>query len=151
MYTPIIALADLENYIYPEKITAITRSNATIVNDAIASAISEVKTFLGRFDIVAMFGDPVADTAATMPADQFLNKLCAHIACWNIVQLANVGIDLSLIRTNQEDAIHTLTRIQQLKQVPQNWPLLDLNTINTNATKGNPVQIKARPKRSNNF
>ena len=149
MYTPIIALADLQNYIYAEKITAITRNNATVVNDAIAAAITEVITYLGRFDTVAMFGDPVANTAATMPADQFLNKLCAHIACWNIVQLANVGIDLTLIRTNYEDTIRTLNRIQEVRQTPPNWPTADLNTIQLSQV--NTVHAVGRRKRRNNF
>ncbi len=149
MYTPIIALADLENYIYAEKITAITRGNSAIVDDAIASAITEAISYLGRFNTIAMFGDIVNNLAATMPADQFLNELCCHLACWKIAKLANVGIDLTVLKTSYDEAIATLRRIQEVRQTPPNWPTADLNTIQLSQV--NTVHATGRNKRSNNF
>lgn len=150
MYTPIITASDLTDNIYQEKIDAITRTDTTKVDAAIAKALEEVQSYLGRFDLVALFGDPVAGTSATVTSDM-LKMLCISVAVWRLTKLANVGIDLTVIRTDYEDAIATLRRIQKVEQIPPNWPKLDIAAIDTDTNTGNPVEIKARRKRSNNW
>lgn len=149
MYTPIIAQSDMSTVLYGEKITAITRGDSTIAPKAISVAISEMQMYLQRFNLIALFGDPVGDTAATIN-DEYRNSLCKDIAAWHLVRLANVGSDLTLIRTGYEDAIASLKRIQRLEATPSGWPLLDLNTVTATA-QGNSVAVKAYKKRSNRF
>jgi hypothetical protein len=145
-YTPIISKDDLKTHLYSEKVTAISRADDAIVNEAIDNALSEVKSFLGRFDVKALFGDPVADTAATV-TDKYLNRMVKDVAVWHFVSLANVGIDLTVIRTRYDDTLKTLRRIQEVQQTPDGWPYADLDT----ATPGNSVIVKSRKKRSNNW
>lgn len=149
-YTPIITAADLTDDLYQEKIDAITRTDSTKADTAIAKALEEVQSYLGRFDIIALFGDPVNNVAATVTS-YMLKMLCINVAVWHLTRLANVGIDLTVIRTSYEDAIATLRRIQKVEQIPPNWPKLDIESIDADSKSGNPVAIKARPKRSNNF
>jgi len=148
MYTPIIQQSDLTTLIYIEKLNAVTRGDTTIIPKQINAAINEVQSYLTRFSLPALFGDPIANTAATV-YDEWLNNLCKDVAAWHMIKLGNCGIDMTVIRTGYEDAIATLKRIQGLKQTPQNWPLLNLDTIKQ--TPGNPVEIKGRRKRGNNY
>ena len=147
---PIISPHDLTTNIYQEKLDSISRTDKTILISAISAAINEVQSYLSRFNLLQLFGDDNADppVAATI-SDEFLNMLCKDVACWHVAKLANVGLDISLLRTGYEDAICTLLRIQQVKQTPNGWPLLDLSTIVT--TPGNPVEVNARCKRRNNY
>jgi hypothetical protein len=147
-YTPIIAAADLATKLYAEKINAITRSNSAIADESIDIAISEVKSYLSRFDLVQLFGDQAADTAATFP-DSYLKSLVKDVAIWHLITLANVGIDLAILRTRYEDAIRVLRRIQQIQQTPDGWPLINIDTVPL--TPGNSVGMNSIPKRSNNY
>jgi hypothetical protein len=145
---PVISPADLTTNIYQEKLDAITRADGTIITRAITTAINEVQSYLSRFDLLALFGDDDTSVAPTI-TDEFLNMICKDVACWHIAKLANVGLDITMLRSCYEDAVHTLCRIQQEKQTPANWPLIDLSTLTT--TPGNPVEVNARCKRKNNF
>jgi hypothetical protein len=148
MYTPIIIATDLSKIIYQEKLDAIVREDNTIIPEAIDTAISEAQSFLSRFDLVKLFGDVALNTSATV-TDKFLNTLVRNIAAWHLIKLANVGVDIPLIRSGYEDAIATLKRIERIQQTPKDWPLQDLALVAT--LPGNPVKIVARKKRSNNF
>jgi hypothetical protein len=146
----IITASDLTTNIYQEKLDAITRTDSTIITSAISTAVNEAQSYLSRFNLLQLFGDDNASPpVAPAITDEFLNMLCKDIACWHLAKLANVGIDITLLRTSYEDAVSTLLRIQQVKQTPNGWPLLDLTTITT--TPGNPVEVNARHKRRNNY
>ena len=147
-YTAIIAAADLTTVIYQEIIDEITRSNDAIVTEDIDRAIEEVKSFLSRFDLDALFGNEDADTAATV-TDKFLNGLLKDVALWNLIKLANPNVNYEHIKGCYEGAIKTLTRIQKVQQTPARWPLAD--PADVEVTQGNPVSFNSVAKRKNNW
>jgi phage gp36-like protein len=120
-YTPIIIPADLKTNIYTEITAEITRGDDTIPTQAIAEGIEEVKAYLSRYDLVALFGDAVAGTSATTHSE-FLKALVKSVASWKLINLANPNINDDNMRTRYEDAIKTLTRISEGKMTPQGWP-----------------------------
>lgn len=148
MYTPIISAADLSTAIYQEIITEITRNNPDVVTEAIDRAISEVKSFLSRFDLVALFGSSADDTAATV-SDKFLNGLVKDVAAWYVIKLANPNVSYDHIKTCYDDTIATLKRIQKVQQTPDSWPLADPGDVQI--LQGNPVAYSSVPKRKNNW
>ena len=147
-YTPIITPADLKTVIYAAIIEEITREDETIVTEAIASAIEEVKSFIGRFNLIALFGDEATDTPATV-SDVFLTRLVKDVAAWQLIKLANPNMNYDHIKTCYEDAIGTLKRIQSVKQTPAKWPLIDPSEIQI--VQGNPVSYNSITKRRNNW
>lgn len=146
MYAPIIEKADLYTLLHEQKINAITRDDDSKVTRAITAAITQVRMHLTRYDVVKMFGDPTNDIPATF-ADEYLTNLVKYIAVWNVCQLANVGVDLTVIRTNYEDAMSALRAIQQCKVAPE-WPLMDNSTVDTT---NSPVEVNSNRKRNNHY
>lgn len=147
-YTAIISSADLATVIYQEIIDEISRNSEDVVVEAIDTAIEEVKSFLSRFNLDALFGNADTDTAATV-TDKLLNRLCKDVAAWNLVKLANPNVNYEHIKNCYEDAIETLKRIQKVQQTPARWPLADPGDVEI--TQGNPVSFTSVPKRKNNF
>ena len=148
VYTPIIAPADLNTKIYPEVQAVITRGDASISIKAISSAISEVKMYLSKYDLVAMFGSVTGNTAATYQ-DEFLTDLVKSVATWHLIRLANPSVDVAITRSGYEDAISSLKKIQAGLCQPDGWPYLQ--TINPNIPEGDAIEWTARRKRHNYF
>lgn len=107
---------DLTTHIYPEIIEEIIRGNDTLADRAINAAVSEAKSYLGRFDWGLLFPDDGG-------GDEFLKNLVKDIACWHLVKLANPNINLELFRTVYEDAIKFLEKVMIGKPAPEQWPL----------------------------
>ena len=147
-YAPIVAPADLYTQMYPEVRTLITRGDDTIPAKAISSAIKEVKMYLSRFDLVALFGDPVADTAATIN-DEFLIDLVKSIATWHLLRLANPNVDLTIARTWYEDAISSLKKITLGTTMPEGWPYRD--TTGETAAQGDSIYFTPGKCRDTHF
>ncbi len=143
---PVITSADLATNIYSEIITEITRTDATIADRAIATAIQEAKMYLGRFDLVQLFG---TDTLAPTVTDEYLKSLVKDLACWHLLRLSNVGIDYSVYRTAYQDAVNALKSIMNGQAQPQGWPYLD--TTGETAAQGDTIVWSSNAKRSNYY
>ena len=141
---PIITTTDLTTNIYAEIITEITRSDATIASRAIATAISEAKMYLARYDLVQLFG---TDTQAATVPDEYLASLVKDIACWHLLRLSNAGIDYTAYRTAYQDALAALKSIMTGQASPQGWPYLDTSSQNT--PDANAINWSSNPKRNN--
>jgi len=147
-YTPIIQPADLGTLLYPEVINEITRADGgTLAANAIALAIGEASIYLTRYDLVQLFGDPVAGTTATF-SDPFLTNLVKQIAVWQLVKLGNASIQYEHARNMYEEAIKTLKAIQQGTADPR-WPYFDTST--EDPLPGDSITIQALPKRHNSY
>ena len=116
---PIITPADLGTNIYPEIITEITRADDTIAARAIATAIQEAKLYLGKYDLLQLFGND--STPATL-SDELLNSLVRDIACWHLLRLSNPALDHATYRTAYTDAVTTLKSIMNGQARPDGWP-----------------------------
>ena len=132
--------ADLTPPLYPEIIDEITRGDDSIVDKAITLAIGEMKSYLNRYDLVAMFGSsPVITGVVSMDGgevdsnptfyDEFLNSLAKDIIAWHLIKLSNPNINLTLFRTAYEDAIKFLDKVMRGERDPV-WPLLPIDPLN---------------------
>lgn len=143
---PIITSADLATNIYPEIITEITRADTTITDRAIATAIQEAKMYLGRYNLVQLFG---TDTTSPTVNDEYLKSLVKDIACWHLLRLSNSGIDYTVFRAAYQDAIGSLKNIMAGQAQPENWPYLD--TTSESVPPGDSISWNSNPKRNNYY
>jgi Protein of unknown function (DUF1320) len=143
---PIITQADLATNIYAEIITEITRTDSSIVDTAISTAIQEAKMYLARYDLEQLFGN---SRIAPPVQDDFLKSLVKDLACWHLLRLSNVGIDYTAYRTAYQDAIATLKNIMAGQAQPQGWPYLD--TTSETTPPGDSISWNSNPKRHNYY
>jgi hypothetical protein len=143
---PLITSADLATNIYPEIITEITRSDGTVTDRAIAAAIQEAKMYLGRYDLVQLFG---TDTVAPSISDEYLKCLVKDLACWHLLRLSNAGIDYTAFRTAYLDAVAALKNIMAGQASPEGWPYVD--TTSESAPPGDSISWSSNPKRNNYY
>jgi len=143
---PIITQADLATNIYAEIINEITRADSTITDSAINAAIQETKMYLGRYDLVQLFG---TDVASATVHDEYLKSLVKDIACWHLLRLSNAGIDFTAYRTAYQDAITALKSIMAGQAAPDGWPYAD--TTGESAPQGDAIGWSSNPKRNNYY
>jgi hypothetical protein len=143
---PIINQADLQTNMYAEVIEEITRADAGITELAIATAIQEAKTYLARYNLVALFG---TDTTEPEIEDQYLKTLVKDITCWRLIRLCNTAVDYSVFRTAYLDAIAALTAIMKGQAQPDGWPYAD--TGNITVPEGTTVEWHSNPRRENHY
>ena len=117
-----------------------------IVAKAISEGLGEAKSYLNRYDQLAMFGTNSTSRTFT---DDFLDGLVKDIICWRLIKLCNPNIDLKLFRSGYEDAISTLSKVQKGIIDPR-WPLRVDDPATTIDDAGN-VEWTASPKRSNHY
>jgi len=134
---PYLVKADLYNNLYPEIIDTITRDEDDKVTTAINRAIDEAKTYLNRYDLLALFGN---DTTGPTITSDYLKMLVTDLACWHLCRLSNPNVDLALFRTAYEDAKKDLAKAMDGKLDPI-WPLRTDNDDTTdNDAPGYPVE-----------
>jgi hypothetical protein len=143
---PVITTSELDTHIYTEVLNEIVRNNISLADKAIATAESEAKMYLGRFDLLALFGD---EQNAPLVQDEFLKHLLKDMACWYIIRLANPVIDYRSFRDAYENAIRTLEKIMEGQADPAEWPLKE--TTEEDLPGSTSVSWSSNPKRNNYF
>jgi hypothetical protein len=143
---PIITQSDLSTHIYSEVINEITRTDNTIVDKAINTAIQETKMYLSRYDLLALFG---TDTIAPSVTDEYLKSLVKDITCWHLIRLANINVDYTAYRNNYFDAINALKTIMNGGANPDGWPYKDTTT--ESFPDGDSITWNSNTKRENYY
>lgn len=139
--------ADLYSLIYPDKIDEIKRDSTTHVPRAIAGAISFAKSYLSRFDLLALFGDD--DTEPTVE-DQNLKDQVIAIACYKLVKLCNPGVELEEFRMYHEDAEIWLKNVQKGHADPEGWTIKPADT-ESGTNPGALVTWNSKTKRNDDY
>ena len=143
---PIITSTDRATNIYPEIIAEITRADSSITTRAISTAILEAQMYLGKYDLVQLFG--TADVAATVD-DEYLRSLVKDLACWHLLRLSNTAADQATYRTAYTDAINALKTIMSGQAQPAGWPYLD--TTSESVPCGDAIKWNSNPRRNNYY
>jgi len=117
--------ADLKTHLYTEQITTISRSDSTLIDEAIAAAIGEAKGYLSRYDIDTIF----AETGSAR--DKTLLMWLKDIATWHFITLANAAADDDFRESRYNSAIKWLKDVQSGKTVPYGWPLNTTTGLDT--------------------
>ncbi len=143
---PIITPTELDTHLYPEVTAALTRDDNTILSRAITAAEQEVKLYLGKYDLTALFG---TESEAPTVEDELLKQLVKDVACWHLLRLSNNGTEISVFRTAYADALSTLKNIMSGMAMPAGWPYATPST--TELPDGNAVNWSSNERRSNHY
>ena len=139
--------ADLYILLYQEIIEIITRGDDTLITRAINTGVSEAKSYLSRFNLVALFG---TDVLAPTVVDENLKSKVIDLVCWQLIKLSNPNIDLKLFRTNYEDALTFFTDVKKSQESPDGW-LYKTDDADTPFPEGNIISSSTNIKRNNHW
>lgn len=131
--------ADLTTHLYNEQITAISRSDTTLIPEAIAAAEGEAKGYMSRYDIDAIFG------AVGTARDKTLLMWLKDMATWHFITLANANADMEFRESRYNQGIAWLKNIQSGKIVPYGWPLTAVENMDSS------FHVTSDPKRTTNY
>lgn len=98
---------ELTNNLYGHVINNITQNDATITEQAIAAAISEMKSYLSSYDTAAIFSATGADRNALVLENTKV------IAVWNILKLSNAETLYDVWRERYDRVIQFMTKIAE--------------------------------------
>lgn len=133
--------ADIQLALYGEIIDEISRDNDELIDEKIEDAKGEMFGYLNRYDTVVMFGPDWQNA--------YFKRLCVSMIAWQLIHLSLPGVRQELIRTNYEDTIKVLGKIQ-LGTVRPDWPLRPEDPA-TNIDDAGNVQYSSNPKRRNHY
>lgn len=144
---PYLVKADLKTHLYDEITDEITRADDEIVATAISQAIAEAKSYLGRYDLLKLFGN---DTTAPEVVDENLKSRVKDVAVWRLVRLSNPNISIELAKTNYDDAITWLRDIQKGIAEPDGW-IYKIDDTETKYNENDQVQWHSNHKRHQHY
>lgn len=133
---------ELKTHLYDEVVNEITRNDDSIIDEAIDTAIAEIKSYLSKYDVVRCI-----DTVPPLTRNKKLLSVCKDIAAWQLINLCNVTINYDVRRDLYEDAVAWLKGVQAGKVVPD----LPLAVVGTTSTPVNPIKWNSNSKRNNHF
>lgn len=118
-----VTIQELKTHLYEEIMNEIVRDDNAIINDAIATGIDEVKGYIAKYDLDAIFKYTTSATYPTITPwlaarNMKLLSVVKDVTCWHIIRLSNPNIELPLRRVNYEDALSWLQRVQAGKIDP---------------------------------
>lgn len=144
---PYLLAGDFDTHMYSEIRDEIVRDDNDIITKAVAAAVAEAKSYLGKYDLLKLFGSE--DVEPTVDDENLKNKV-KDIAGWYLIKLANPNINMELFRTLYEDAIKWFKDIQIGKADPEGWPYKEDDAATGFDEAGN-IQWSSNVKRRNHF
>jgi len=137
--------------LYPDIITEITRNTPAAAEAQILEAEDMCKTYLCKYDLIALFGNPSA-TPPVLPTvtSPFLKGIIKTIATYHLVRQAAPNIDVELWRDEFDLAIKQLEQIRDGAMNLPNVPYAsDASPVSSNASES--VSWSSNVKRKNHF
>lgn len=151
--------SELNTELYPEIITAITRSDPNEVIKQIKAAEDFCKSYLFKYDLKALFGDDTVDpVVAPTKIDEQLKKTVKVIASYWLVRKANPNVNLELFREDWELMIGNKEVpgwLYDIKEgnISPDWPYKadNVETPEDESTVNDGTYWNSNPKRTQRF
>jgi len=160
-----IEKTDLKSILYEYQLDQIAENDDSIIDDGIAAAVSEVKSYFDAANARRETADlskqeyaawKLYDTEAIFTAtgdnrDPFVMRLCMRVAAYNICELANVDVLDNHVRERYESTVKTLEKIAGMGEYAQSRTVLS-NLPSPESTGGDsetvtePFRMVSRPK-----
>lgn len=128
---------------YEEVVNEITRNDDSIIDDAIDTAIDEIKGYLRKYDLATCM-----DNVAPDDRNKKLLSVCKDLSAWYLINLCNVNIDYDKRRDAYDNGIMWLSGVQKGTIVPI-LPLPATDAQNPQANQS--VKWSSNTKRNNHF
>ena len=120
-----ITASEMKNVLYEYQLNEIAEEDASIIDQGIAAAITEVRSYFDAanarresasltkqqyaawkiYDVDAIF------SATGNNRDPFVMRMCQRVAAWNICELSNVDIIHEHLQERYDNTIKTLEKI----------------------------------------
>jgi phage gp36-like protein len=137
---------DFDTHVYAENRDEITRSDNTILYEAIEAAIAEAKSYMARYDLLKIFGN---DDTEPVVVDVNLKNKVKDLAMWHLCNLGAPNIKLEIVRTRYEDAIAWFKLVTMNKVKPE-WPS-PVDDATTDADESKTIEWDSVPARQNHY
>ncbi len=138
-----LTAGELKTHMYEEVVNEITRNDDSIIDDAIDTAIDEIKGYLRKYDLDACINNVAPDNR-----NKKLLSVCKDLAAWYLIHLCNVNIDYDKRRDLYDNAVMWLSGVQKGNIVPE----LSLPAVNEATPQANQsVKWSSNTKRNNHY
>lgn len=138
-----LTAGELKTHMYEDTVNEITRNDDTIIEDAIDTAIDEIKGYLRKYDLDACINNVSAENR-----NKKLLSVCKDLAAWYLIHLCNVNIDYQKRMNAYDNGVMWLSGVQKGTIVPE----LPLPEIDEDAPQANQsIKWKSNPKRNNHY
>ena len=159
-----LTIDELKSVLYEYQMNDIAEGDTTILEDAIDSAVTEVKSYLlaanQRRETATLSKQQYAawvlyDAEAIVAAEgternQFLLRLTKRVAAWNVVELATPDIIYDRVQERYNAAVATLEKVAGFGEYAQARLILSglptLTTDNGETTDEKPFRMISRKK-----
>jgi phage gp36-like protein len=109
-----LTASEITNVIYQYQLNDITNGDSQIVEQSIAAAVEEIKSYLSqRYGVAAIFAQEGADRNALILENTKV------ITVWNIIRLSNVDADYNMWRERYDRVIDWLKQVADEKISPE--------------------------------
>lgn len=136
--------SEIKSHMYEEVANEITRNDDSIIEDAIDTAIDEMKGWLSKYDI-----ENYLNTIAPNLRNKKLLNISKDMSVWYLIHLCNVTIDYNKWRELYDDATTWLSQVQK-GQIVLNLPQAVVPGSDP-VQAVSPIKWKSNQKRNNHF
>lgn len=110
---PFLTIEEIKTHLYGEVVEEITRTDDSIVQDAVNAAIEEALGYLTAYDTEAVFNATGTDR------NSVLLLYTKDIAVWHFINLSNTAVEMELRLKRYEKAVKWLEGVQSGKINPK--------------------------------
>lgn len=136
-----LTVQEINTHLRIEIVHQITQGNDTLVIAAIDSAMVEMKSYLGRFDLEKIFSQTGGNRNA------LLLTFIKDIAVWHLINLCNAGVEIELRQTRYKAACRWLKDVQEGELTPD----LPIKPVDDETENSGSVLYKSNLKRNQHF
>lgn len=137
---------ELKSHMYEEVVNEITRNNDSTIEDAIETAIDEIKGYLSsKYNITSYL-----NTVDPSARNKKLLGVAKDLSAWYLIHLCNVTIDYAKWRELYDDGVMYLSRVQKGAIVLNDLPTAIVPGSDP-AIQQSPIKWKSNTKRNNQY
>lgn len=139
-----VTAGELKTHMYEDVVNEITRNDDSLIDDAIDTAIDEIKGWLSKYDI-----ENYLNTIAPNLRNKKLLSIAKDMSAWYLIHLCNVTIDYAKWRELYDDATTWLSQVQK-GQIVLTLPQAVVAGSNP-PQNVEPIKWSSNPKRNNHY
>lgn len=140
-----LSIAELNTHLYEEISDEITREEDSIVQEAIDTAIDEVKGYIAKYDL-----DTIFEPDALEDRNKKLLSVTKDIAVWHVIILGNPNIEIAIREKRYIAAVDWLKGVQKGAIDPL-FPMPTTIPVTGNGSDEGAIKWRANDKRNNHF
>jgi phage gp36-like protein len=139
-----VTAGELKTHMYEEVVNEITRNDDSIIEDAIDTALDEIKGWCSKYNI-----DTYLATITPSNRNKKLLSVAKDLSAWYLLHLCNVTIDYDKWKDLYDAGVMWLSQVQK-GNIVLNLPLATIPGTSP-AQNVNPIKWSSNTKRNNHY